>query len=390
MGIRNFIAEFQDYFYVRRSIIERLDENSLSSSNIEVAYKQTEDIVEDFKTNLEFLDKETTEILKEIEDVIGSLDNKIEKINRYAEAIKDVNTSSDDIDRIVEIHPYEFDISSVNWEYNSRCYMLEPKSSYVVIKPYSTATDNISKKGLSKFLLDDTYSSNYIVINKEFNIDVNNIVYMNSSREELKVENLNSSLLSNRNIISIPQNTRYINVEFSYDTEPSFSITPLSFYHHPKAIISLENKEYKYGDIISFNKKSQIPFGCFAQIMLHCVFKDVNENVLKIQDVWYPIDNDGLIVIEKGRVTNEKVTRVWKDGAFKDVTDTSTISNDDYVLCKPTYGSAVKPNTESSFLLNVKNSKTITIQPTLYLYSLMNEALTPRLFSLTGIVKNEP
>ena len=103
MGIRNFIAEFQDYFYVRRSIIERLDENSLSSSNIEVAYKQTEDIVEDFKTNLEFLDKETTEILKEIEDVIGSLDNKIEKINRYAEAIKDVNTSSDDMDRIVEI-----------------------------------------------------------------------------------------------------------------------------------------------------------------------------------------------------------------------------------------------------------------------------------------------
>ena len=90
MGIRNFIAEFQDYFYVRRSIIERLDENSLSSSNIEVAYKQTEDIVEDFKTNLEFLDKETTEILKEIEDVIGSLDNKIEKINRYAEAIKEV------------------------------------------------------------------------------------------------------------------------------------------------------------------------------------------------------------------------------------------------------------------------------------------------------------
>lgn len=223
MGIRNFIAEFQDYFYVRRSIIERLDENSLSSSNIEVAYKQTEDIVEDFKTNLEFLDKETTEILKEIEDVIGSLDNKIEKINRYAEAIKDVNTSSDDIDRIVEIHPYEFDISSVNWEYNSRCYMLEPKSSYVVIKPYSTATDNTSKKGLSKFLLDDTYSSNYIVINKEFNIDVNNIVYMNSSREELKVENLNSSLLSNRNIISIPQNTRYINIEFSYDTEPSLS-----------------------------------------------------------------------------------------------------------------------------------------------------------------------
>ena len=70
--------------------------------------------------------------------------------------------------------------------------------------------------------------------------------------------------------------------------------------------------------------------------MLHCVFKDVNENVLKIQDVWYPIDNDGLIVIEKGRVTNEKITRVWKDGAFKDFTDTSTISNDDmYFVNQP-------------------------------------------------------
>ena len=170
MGIRNFISEFQDYFYVRRSIIERLDENSLSSSNIEVAYKQTEDLIEDFKTNLEFQDKETNEVLKEIDDIIGSLDNKIEKINRYAEAIKDINTSADDADKIVEIHPYEFNTASNNWEYNSRCYMLEPKSSYVVVRPYSTAVDKNSKKGLSKFILDDTYSSNYIVINKEFSI----------------------------------------------------------------------------------------------------------------------------------------------------------------------------------------------------------------------------
>ena len=61
MGIRNFIAEFQDYFYVRRSIIERLDENSLSSSNIEVAYKQTEDIVEDF---MEFMGESESDSMK--------------------------------------------------------------------------------------------------------------------------------------------------------------------------------------------------------------------------------------------------------------------------------------------------------------------------------------
>lgn len=389
MGIRNFISEFQDYFYVRRSIIERLDENSLSSSNIEVAYKQTEDLIEDFKTNLEFLDKETNEVLKEIDDIIGSLDNKIEKINRYAEAIKDVNTSSDDADKIIEIHPYEFNTASNNWEYNSRCYMLEPKSSYVVVKPYSTAVDKNSKKGLSKFILDDTYSSNYIVINKEFSINVNNIVYMNSSREEIKVESLNTNLLSNRNIIAIPQNTRYINIEFSYDTEPSFSLTPLSFYHHPKAIITLDKKEYKYGDILSFNQKSEIPFGCYAQVMLNCVFKDVNGNVLKVTNCWYPIDNDGLIIIEKNKITTETVFKVWKDGTFKDIKDLSTIGDKDYILCKPNYETSVRPNTESSFLLNVKNAKTITIQPTLYMYSLMNEALTPRVYSLTGIIRNE-
>lgn len=389
MGIRNFISEFQDYFYVRRSIIERLDENSLSSSNIEVAYKQTEDLIEDFKTNLEFLDKETNEVLKEIDDIIGSLDNKIEKINRYAEAIKDINTSSDDADKIVEIHPYEFNTASNNWEYNSRCYMLEPKSSYVVVKPYSTAVDKNSKKGLSKFILDDTYSSNYIVINKEFSININNIVYMNSSREEIKIESLNTNLLSTRNIIAIPQNTSYINIEFSYDTEPSFSITPLSFYHHPKAIITLDKNEYKYGDILSFNQKSEIPFGCYAQVMLNCVFKDVNGNVLKVTDCWYPIDNDGLIVIEKSKITTEIVYKVWKDGAFKDIKDLSTIGDKDYILCKPNYEISIRPNTESSFLLNVKNAKTITIQPTLYMYSLMNEALTPRVYSLTGIIRNE-
>lgn len=389
MGIRNFISEFQDYFFVKRSILERLDNTSLSSSNIEVAYKQTEEIIEDFKINLEFLDVETSEILKELEDVVNSLDNKIEKINRYAEAIKDINTSTDDIDKVLEVRPYLFDTSSINWEYNSRCYMLEPKSSYITLRPYSIATDKTSKKGLSKFILDDTFSSNYIVINKQHQITINNIVYLNSSREELKVENINSSLLSTRNIISIPQNTRYINIEFSYDVSPDFTITPLSFYHHPRATISLESYDYKYGDILSFNRKAEIPFGCYAQIMLHCIFKDINGNVVKVEDVWFPIDNDGLIVLEKGKVTEEKITRVWKEGAFKDITESDTISDTDYVLCKPTYSKFIKPNTESSFLLNVKSARTITIQPTLYMYSLMNEALSPRLYSLTGIIRNE-
>ena len=62
MGIKNFISEFQDYFFVKRSLLESLDEDKLSSSNIEITLKQTEQIINDFKQELEFLDKETKPI----------------------------------------------------------------------------------------------------------------------------------------------------------------------------------------------------------------------------------------------------------------------------------------------------------------------------------------
>ncbi len=389
MGIRNFIAEFQDYFFIKRPILERLEENSLSSSNLELSYKQAESIMEEFKTNLEFLDVESIEVLKEINEVMNSLENKIDKINRYADAIKEINTTADESESVVYINPYQFDITSKYWEHNSKCYMLEPKSSYVIVKPYTYATDPVSKKGLSKFVIDTTFSTKYILIKKPRDLNINNIVYLNTAREVLKAESIDVNSDFESNILTIPSNTKFVNIEYTYDSSHDFSITPLSFYHHPAGVLSLESVNYKVGDLLLFNAKKEIPFGCYLQIMLSCTFKDTNNNILSTEEIWYPIDNDGMVVLKKEHISTEVPKRVWKEGSFKDITNLDTVPDNSYVLCKPTYPSTFQVNTESSFSLSVKNAKTVTIQPTLYMYSLLNETLTPKLFSLTGIIKNE-
>lgn len=391
MGIKNFISEFQDYFFVKRSLLESLDEDKLSSSNIEITLKQTEQIINDFKQELQFLDKETIEVYTEVEDIINSINSKIDKINFYAEAIKDVNTTTEDKDNIISIFPYPLDSASKNWEQNGRCYILEPKSSYINVSPYSTASyDSFAKKGVNKYIISDTYSTRYIAINKNATVKINNITCFNSAREKLSTIVLNSE---NSNVITIPYNTVYINIEYEAEDSSSinFSIIPLSFYHFSTSIIPLQFNTYPYGNILSFNVKKDIPFGCYMQIKMYCTFKDVNGNVITAEEFWYSIDNDNKVVLKKEWVTTEVVERVWKNGAFKNIestTELDSIKDNDYVICKPAYNSKIRLNTESSFFLNVKGAKTVEIQPSLYLYSLANETLTPRFNRLTGIMKS--
>ena len=391
MGIKNFISEFQDYFFVKRSLLESLDEDKLSSSNIEITLKQTEQIINDFKQELEFLDKETIEVYTEVEDIINSINSKIDKINFYAEAIKDINTTTEDKDNIISIFPYPLDTTSKNWEQNGRCYILEPKSSYINVSPYSTASyDSFAKKGVNKYIISDTFSTRYIALNKNATVKINNITCFNSAREELSTIVLNSE---NSNVITIPHNTVYINIEYEAEDSSSinFNIIPLSFYHFGTSIIPLQFNTYPYGNILSFNVKKDIPFGCYMQIKMYCTFKDINGNVITTEEFWYSIDNDNKIVLKKEWVTTEVIERVWKNGAFKNIesnAELDSIKNNDYVVCKPTYSSKIRLNTESSFFLDVKGAKTVEIQPSLYLYSLANETLTPRFNSLTGIMKS--
>ena len=386
MSIKNFILEFQDYLFIKKSYLHSLNDYNLSSSSIECSLKHTEKIIEDFKESLEFMDKESLEIHTEIEDIISSLNSKIDKINFYADAVKTINTTNDDISNIIDLHPYVLNTNNKNWEQNSKCYILEPKTNYTVYEPYSMNSDNFSNKGINKYTIDDTYSTRYININKHDLLTINNIKCFNSVRESLGTISLNSTYDT---VIKIPDNTMYINIEYeSTDVNNNnFTITPLSFYHFNNSIISLPFHNYNCGSSLSFDVKKDIPFGCYLQIKMYCVFKDINGNVVSSEEFWYSIDNDGRIVLKKEWVKDEIIERVWKNGAFKDIDKLDTLNNDDYVICKPTFDKTVTVITESNFKINNKNIKTVDIQPTLYMFSLSNETLTPRFFSMIGIMK---
>lgn len=388
MSIKTFVSEFQDYLFVKRSYLQQLTKADLSASNIELAFKQTEDILEEFKTNVEFLETNGRSINKELIEMFNSLEKKVDKINRFCSAIIGINSTTDASDKILTLTPYNFDNTVPNWEHVQKCYMLPPKSSYTVVKPYSNNTSGASNKGLAKFLIDDTFSTKYLRISKDYATNINNIVFLNSVRDVIAEESLLSNLGQSEVILNIPSSTRLINIEYEYAVSSELELTPLAFYHEEASSIALDDATYKYGDTILFNIKSDIPFGCYAQIKLDLVFKDINDKTIHTETSWYPIDNDGKILIKKKYLRNEIVSRVWSEGLFLDVDDLALISGESYVLCEPVYTKEFSPITESSFKMNVKHAKTVLISPTLQLYSLNNQTSTPRIYTITGLTKN--
>lgn len=388
MSIKTFISEFQDYLFVKRSYLQQLTDSDLSASNIELSFKQTEDLLEEFKTNVEFLETNGRSINKELLEMFNSLEKKVDKINRFSSALIGINATTDSSDKILTLAPYTFDNTVPNWEHVQKCYMLPPKSSYTVVKPYSNNTVDNSKKGLAKFLIDDTFSTKYLRISKDYATNVNNIVFLNSVRDVIAEESLLSNLGQTDVVLNIPSSTRLINIEYEYAINPDLELTPLAFYHEPESFIDLEDITYKYGDSILFNIKSDIPFGCYAQIKLDLVFKDINNKTVHTETSWYPIDNDGRILIKKKYLKDETIYRVWSEGLFVDVEDDALISEDSYVLCDPTYSEHFSPITESSFKMQVKHAYSVLISPTLQLYSLLNQTSTPRIYTITGLTKN--
>lgn len=389
MSIQTFVAEFQDYLFTKRTYLYSLSKDTLSASNIELAFKQTEQILDEFKVNIDFLEREGRSIDSEIETMFNSLENKIDKINRFSSALIGINTTTESSGKILTLTPYQFDSTLPNWEHVQKCYMLPPKSSYVTIQPYSKNIDETFKKGVVKFLIDDTFSTRYLRISKEYSTNINNIVYLNSLRDPISTSVLLTNLGQSDVILTIPASTRLVTMEFTYAVNSDISLTPLSFYHIPETVIKLPDVKYTYGDNLIFNAKTDIPFGCYAQIKLDLIYRDLNDNTLLKETAWYPIDNDGNILLLKEYVKDEKVLRVWKEGLFKDVVNVDDLSPKDYVLCKPTYSESFAPTTESSFKLNVKHAATVEVIPTLYMHSIMNQTSTPRIYSITGLTRND-
>ena len=48
MSITTFVSEFQDYLFTKRTYLYSLSQDNLSASNIELAFRQTEQILEEF------------------------------------------------------------------------------------------------------------------------------------------------------------------------------------------------------------------------------------------------------------------------------------------------------------------------------------------------------
>ena len=272
MSIKTFVAEFQDYLFTKRSYLHSLSDSNLSASNIELAFKQTEELLEDFKTNIEFLEKEGRSIDQELITMFNSIENKIDKINRFSSALIGINSTIESTDKILTLVPYEFDTNSPNWEHVQKCYMLPPKSSYVTVQPYSNNVDSVSKKGVVKFLIDSTFSTKYLKISKDYSTNINNIVYLNSLRDVLFKDTLLTNIGKNEVILTIPSSTRLVTIEYTYSADSSVELVPLSFYHLQESSIKLPDAKYTYGDNLLFNVKSDIPFGCFAKLKLDLIF----------------------------------------------------------------------------------------------------------------------
>lgn len=387
MSIKTFISEFQDYLFGKRSYLFSLDETNISASNVELALKQTEELLEEFKVNVDFLEKEGSTINEELNEIFNSLEMKVDKISRFAEALTDINSTTEDLSKILNVVPYVFDTALPNWESVQRCYLLPPISSYQQINPYSISIDTVAKKGVAKYLIEDVFSTKYLSINKDINTNINNVVYYNSLRDVISTDTLLNNVGKPNTLLTIPTSSRLITVEFTYTTDSNITITPLSFYHLPVSTVQLPTHTYTCGSNLIFNIKSDIPFGCYAQIKHSLEFKDINNKIIHTDVNWHSIDNDGNIVLLKSQVTSETILKVWKEGLFTDVTTQTTIDENDYVLCKPIYSNSFKPITESTFSTEVKHAKTITVSSTLYLYSLLSTTSTPRIYSITGLAK---
>ena len=384
MGIKNFVKEYQDYFFIKRSLLERLDNTNLSPSNLELCFDQTNKILEEFKETLSFINTESKEVQIEIETALDSFNNKVDKINNYATALKTINSSERDVKSLVDLHPYTFSTKNSNWENQTKSYISTPLSSYKSTSAYTTIIEG--NEATSKYLLDKKFATKYIYINKNINTVIKLVTCFDS---DMSITNTIVVDISETNcLVKIDDKVKYISIKSNNIGVEELTLTQLSYKHETKTIINLEECTYKKGDLLTFKSNTDIPEGCYVQIHLKVLFKDVNDNIINSTNKWYSINNDGLVVLQYKDLTTESLVKVWKEGEFKNTKEGEVINEEDYVLCKEATNSLLISNTEDSFKLVCNRSDKVTIIPTLYLYTLHNRTETARISNLIGLTKN--
>lgn len=391
MSIQNYVSEFQDYLFNQMPLFDRLNIERASRTDYFGAHKNAEEVLERYSASLQFLEDNALDVSNEIETILNSLENKIEKINTFATTIIGINSTEHFDNELLTIQPYVLN-DNKNWEVNQKCLMLPVTSTLQTLSPYSSS--NNSKKGVAKFLIDDSKATRYININKLNTTNLTAITYLNDTKDVIETVSIPNNFNRLSIILEIPIVTRYAIIDYYADTvkvgekyimADKLKLIPLTFKHDPFSITSLPTYSYVYGDIFTINSNIDLPFGCYVTLRLDMSFRDINNKEISKKEAVIPLNSDGLAV--KQYEDGDKVYGYWLNNIYEE-TNLNSISRNAISVYKPTQEEGIESFTESALKLNVKNAKTILITPTLYMYSLGSASLTPRIFYLTGLTKN--
>lgn len=382
MSVKTFIGKFQDYLFNLEPLYDRLKVESASKSDFYGAYQNTKDILNEFSTSIDFLEKEALDINKEMETIFKSMHNKLDKIEAFSSAIIGINSSGDDTKNLATINPYVLS-DNPTWDTLQKCLVLPITKTYESIKPYTTVSRN--GKGMSRFIIGDSYSTKYISVSKLTTTQLVSISFLNDSKEELEVQSIPSNINLYEVLISIPLTAKYITIEYYYDSSDELIIKPLTFKYQETEDIVLKEATYDYGDILVFNSNIDLPTGCYAELLLDMSFKDVNDREVNRIKTRLPINSDGLVV-DKILTPDSNLIGFWEEGIYSEVS--SKPSKDSYKVFREQQQKGVSLFTESALKFSIKNSKTIQIRANLRLTTLKNNTETPKVYSVIGMTKN--
>lgn len=385
MSIKTYISEFQDYLFNLEPLFNRLDVKRASKTDYYGAHKNAEEVLENFKESVDFLETHGIDINKEVEGILKGLNNKLDKIDTFSSAIIGINSSQDSFKQLLTVHPYLLN-NTENWETIQRCTILPVLSTYRNITPYSEVLKD--GKGVAKFILSDEYSTKYISLQKDLTAQLVSVSYLNDDKEALSSSTLPNTLNKDSVILEIPINTRYISVDYYYDTPSQIIITPLTYKHSSFDVVPLGKQDYDYGDLLVFNSNVDLPTGCFAVLDLNLSFKDANNKEVMNKQVKLPLNSDGYLVERYSELGSDVTIKgYWLNNIYEEDSLTN-IPDNAFVVYKEAKDDEVELFTESALKFSVKNAKKISVTTSLKLYSLNNTTQTPRVFYLTGMTKN--
>lgn len=384
MSIQKFVSEFQDHLFNQMPLFDRLNIERASKTDYFGAHKNAEEVLDRYKENLQFLEENALNVTDEVEQILNSLEKKIDKINTYASTIIGINSTENFDNELLTIQPYVLS-NLENWESYQKCLLLPILSSYRQVYPYTELESG--NKGVSKFLIGDEQSTRYINLHKRHTTQLTAITYLNDDKDKLDTITLEGGLNKQNIILEIPIATRYIIVDYYFEVSESLVLTPLSFKHATESSVTLPTYTYDYGSIFAINCNADLPFGCYVTVSLSCSFKDINNKEIAHRNMLVPINSDGLDVKPYSEITNEKVYGYWLNSVYEEE-NLDSIPSHAIVTYKPEQEEGVSLFTEAALKLNIKGAKTIEVTPTIHLRSLASPTLTPRILYLTGLTKN--